>query len=120
RIAGADRNRRRLAGGRVGGGGGPAAGWAGIGSDPLPRRRGDGTGRGASRSGRGTRMRSDLADQVQRRLQGLLAFLPLGRADLVRVGGDVLGGLELAQGLAEDRKSTRLNSSHVKISYAVF
>src|SRR5690606_42058560 len=24
------------------------------------------------------------------------------------------------QGLAEDRKSTRLNSSHVKISYAVF
>src|SRR5690606_40143657 len=26
----------------------------------------------------------------------------------------------LAEGCAEDRKSTRLNSSHVKISYAVF
>src|SRR5690606_17249769 len=29
-------------------------------------------------------------------------------------------GLELVQGGSEDRKSTRLNSSHVKISYAVF
>src|SRR5437868_10350210 len=28
--------------------------------------------------------------------------------------------LELAQKLARDRKSTRLNSSHVSISYAVF
>src|SRR5690606_40254227 len=27
---------------------------------------------------------------------------------------------QLGQALAEDRKSTRLNSSHVKISYAVF
>src|SRR5690606_26909908 len=52
------------------------------------------------RGGAGTaRKRSDLADQVQRRGQGLFAFLPLGRADLVRVGGDVLGGLQLAQGL---------------------
>src|SRR5690606_40987738 len=31
--------------------------------------------------------------------------------------GDCLGAL---QQLSEDRKSTRLNSSHVKISYAVF
>ena len=41
----------------------------------------------------------DLADQVQRRGQGLLAFLPLGRAHLVRVGGGELGSLQLAQGL---------------------
>src|SRR5690606_27344210 len=89
-----------LAGGRGGEGIHPLAGPA---SAPIRSRAvaWDGTGRGASRSGRGTRMRSDLADQVQRRLQGLLAFLPLGRADLVRVGGDVLGGLELAQGLAD-------------------
>src|SRR3546814_16685751 len=39
----------------------------------------------------------DLADQVQRRLQGLRAFLPLGRADLARMRGHVLRGLALAQ-----------------------
>src|SRR5207302_4993809 len=32
-------------------------------------------------------------------------------------GGSAVGGLEHA---LQDRKSTRLNSSHVKISYAVF
>src|SRR5699024_12487557 len=32
----------------------------------------------------------------------------------------LLGGTEFAWNLAEDRKSTRLNSSHVSISYAVF
>src|SRR5690606_13989517 len=42
---------------------------------------------------------SDLADQVERGLDGLVAFLPLGRAHLVRVRGDVLCGLELAQRL---------------------
>src|SRR5262245_23538619 len=40
----------------------------------------------------------DLADQVQRRGQRLGAFVPLGRADLARVLGDVLGSLQLAQG----------------------
>src|SRR3989344_4825712 len=40
----------------------------------------------------------NLADQVQRRRQGLGAFLPLGGADLARVGGGELGSLELAQG----------------------
>ncbi|CEI75455.1 Putative uncharacterized protein [Pseudomonas aeruginosa] len=43
----------------------------------------------------------DLADQVQGRSEGLLAFLPLGRADFARVGGGVLGGLQLAHGLAD-------------------
>src|SRR5690349_15840643 len=38
----------------------------------------------------------DLADQVQRRLQGFGAFAPLGRADFTRVRGDVLGSLDLA------------------------
>src|SRR5690606_41947389 len=40
------------------------------------------------------------------------------------LGGDLGGALAVAPGhdhlLAPDRKSTRLNSSHVKISYAVF
>src|SRR5690606_41860581 len=41
----------------------------------------------------------------------------VGVADLdaIEPGGDLLG----VEGM-EDRKSTRLNSSHVKISYAVF
>src|SRR5690606_40004573 len=34
--------------------------------------------------------------------------------------GDLLGFAHPAQGDLLDRKSTRLNSSHVKISYAVF
>src|SRR5690606_40584212 len=41
---------------------------------------------------------------------------------VLRVVGPVQGALHVAAGLLEhvDRKSTRLNSSHVKISYAVF
>src|SRR5690606_41826851 len=39
----------------------------------------------------------------------------LDRASLLRGGG-----ADRADVLLEDRKSTRLNSSHVKISYAVF
>src|SRR5690606_40448921 len=49
-------------------------------------------------------------------LQPLLAGVPLELAQgLLHVPGGV--ALEVLQ--AEDRKSTRLNSSHVKISYAV-
>src|SRR5690606_41911893 len=44
----------------------------------------------------------------QRAIEELAPEHPIGRAD----GRDPRG--------AEDRKSTRLNSSHVKISYAVF
>src|SRR5207302_2127951 len=40
-----------------------------------------------------------------------------GRADLLTVVGVVVHDADAARG---DRKSTRLNSSHVKISYAVF
>src|SRR5690606_24808004 len=39
---------------------------------------------------------------------------------LVLVRGAMLDRARAAPGAAEDRKSTRLNSSHVKISYAVF
>src|SRR5690606_40403440 len=37
--------------------------------------------------------------------------------DLVATGGTMLAGMKLLQRLGADRKSTRLNSSHVKISY---
>src|SRR5437868_5417018 len=54
-------------------------------------------------------------------LAGLLGALTPGFA--VDVHGVHLGDLYLEQfldGVPEDRKSTRLNSSHVSISYAVF
>src|SRR5438270_8272664 len=46
----------------------------------------------------------------------------LSEALLDRVGDPVLGALLLAKAAtaSEDRKSTRLNSSHSQISYAVF
>src|SRR5207249_7275907 len=60
----------------------------------------------------------------------LLQFLRYSHAAaLVAVGGNLLSfalgvavavTFGLASGPAEDRKSTRLNSSHVSISYAVF
>src|SRR5690606_40758504 len=84
-----------------------AAGEAGGGDRPLRCRPGQGPG------GVPAGADLDLADQVQGRGEGLLAFLPLGRADLTRVGGDVLGGLDLAQQVLRvaadalgDRKST--------------
>ncbi|CEE60222.1 conserved hypothetical protein [Xanthomonas citri pv. citri] len=43
----------------------------------------------------------DLADQVQRRSQGLGAFLPLGRADLARIVGHELCSGQLAQRLGD-------------------
>jgi hypothetical protein len=39
------------------------------------------------------------ADEVERGGEGLIALFPLGGADLARVGGDVLGGLHLAEEL---------------------
>src|SRR5690606_39294823 len=55
--------------------------------------------------------RSEYRDTWRR----LIEQLPEARAGRVMVGL-----LELAQTAGVDRKSTRLNSSHVKISYAVF
>src|SRR5690606_41632260 len=45
------------------------------------------------------------------------AAIDVGEAALGQRGGDPIG---LIVAHFEDRKSTRLNSSHVKISYAVF
>src|SRR5438874_7506418 len=47
----------------------------------------------------------------------LLAQSP--NADLILIHGHILT-LDGTDSLAQDRKSTRLNSSHVEISYAVF
>src|SRR5690606_39735722 len=57
----------------------------------------------------------DLSDVAEARL----TRRPSGEAEVDRVlgGGWVAGS---ADGASGDRKSTRLNSSHVKISYAVF
>src|SRR5207302_11338438 len=43
-----------------------------------------------------------------------------GQRELPQATPGPAGGQALAVASAEDRKSTRLNSSHVKISYAVF
>src|SRR5690606_41980598 len=60
----------------------------------------------------------------------ILSGRPVGAAEALRIGladriidGDLLqGAVAFANEIAKrsDRKSTRLNSSHVKISYAVF
>src|SRR5438045_7474792 len=43
-----------------------------------------------------------------------------GRLDVGRAGRNVERGVEGGEPVWEDRKSTRLNSSHLGISYAVF
>src|SRR5436309_11080521 len=43
-----------------------------------------------------------------------------GALDLDHVGAEPCQQLRASRSRLEDRKSTRLNSSHVKISYAVF
>src|SRR3712207_7870349 len=61
------------------------------------------------------RLGSRLQVAVARELDGLVA----DGGDLLECAGEVLGG-EVADGVELDRKSTRLNSSHANISYAVF
>src|SRR5699024_12400924 len=51
-------------------------------------------------------------------LSGLTPF-PLEKEDASKVGEEVIA-LGTPLGFEKDRKSTRLNSSHVSISYAVF
>src|SRR3712207_8860343 len=66
-------------------------------------------------SGKSTGQRVAHRDQLGVRLRQL--------CDRIRSGDDAAAGEEpdLPRiGLAEDRKSTRLNSSHANISYAVF
>src|SRR5690606_41131851 len=89
-----------------------------------------------------TRRSSDLVpqDEIERRVQEILYDFDAQPRFVVEplvqvvVGGEVRQpnlyalspemtvsqAVGLAGGVTEDRKSTRLNSSHVKISYAVF
>src|SRR5690606_41854964 len=54
-----------------------------------------------------------VADEIERVGDtGIFGDRLIGKIDLV--------GARVKPGILEDRKSTRLNSSHVKISYAVF
>src|SRR6266851_10121286 len=52
----------------------------------------------------------------------LLEFIREGRsvAELMNLGSQLLGRNQVMSGVPGDRKSTRLNSSHITISYAVF
>src|SRR5690625_6466254 len=66
-----------------------------------------------------------LTEVAEKRLQAIKEFTELGSGfkiamrDLsIRGAGNLLGSQQ--HGFIEDRKSTRLNSSHVAISYAVF
>src|SRR5690606_39665559 len=70
----------------------------------------------------------DLYHELDRVRRGLRRVVDRPVAALDPFEADALGALEdalwvaepLPQLFGEDRKSTRLNSSHVKISYAVF
>src|SRR5690606_42050384 len=64
-----------------------------------------------------------IAGACKTRRNAVVASVEGVRAFLIRFGGDVLHAADhsaLGGILRQDRKSTRLNSSHVKISYAVF
>src|SRR5690554_7058497 len=53
--------------------------------------------------------------------QGMVDLLrEAGASERMDREGIVHDGIEIDHALLEDRKSTRLNSSHVRISYAVF
>src|SRR5690606_39677182 len=52
--------------------------------------------------------------------EGLAGLDPHMVADRVRIHAGIPANLDPADYSSLDRKSTRLNSSHVKISYAVF
>src|SRR5690625_7111268 len=62
------------------------------------------------------------ADDTRLERSGLFAYLNSGKQSITVDLEDAPGRQTLEQllGVVEDRKSTRLNSSHVAISYAVF
>src|SRR5256885_3243679 len=79
---------------------------------------------------RHTRLQGDWSSDVCSSDLGLVASVPLGvdpdstifgNADYGNVkGAEVIAERPLRDGWGVDRKSTRLNSSHLVISYAVF
>src|SRR5690606_41705469 len=76
----------------------------------------------------GEQQRVHVVEEGEHRRTDLLAAGEVGRVgDLLadgpaypRLGGDGAAGAAAREPAQTDRKSTRLNSSHVKISYAVF
>src|SRR5207253_7812218 len=60
------------------------------------------------------------AEGVRDAVAELAAFVDGARSLGRAVAADAAGEREFFEELAQDRKSTRLNSSHVAISYAVF
>src|SRR5690606_39771215 len=82
-----------------------------------------------------TRRSSDLIDQLQDQLVGIASAAVFSGSNWLSVDSSAAGWNAIQKvvssfsrtgsgtikiGTIEDRKSTRLNSSHVKISYAVF
>src|SRR5204863_7486480 len=64
-----------------------------------------------------TRRSSDL---VRAQAVGGVVCVALLHCDVVGRESELVGDITVQEGDTEDRKSTRLNSSHVEISYAVF
>src|SRR5690606_40737294 len=58
--------------------------------------------------------------EVLARISGILTSLSVRAGDMVKKGQRIGLIVDSRLGYETDRKSTRLNSSHVKISYAVF
>src|SRR5436309_8913761 len=74
----------------------------------------------ASRAGTKAPNRADTGSNLQRFSASTLNVLFTLRELATMCGGELVGEPALKITGAQDRKSTRLNSSHVKISYAVF
>src|SRR5690606_42007184 len=72
------------------------------------------------RGGRAQLELSAVGAHGQARVHRAVHVLPEAALPEVGVGDEVGGTVDRAEVDVRDRKSTRLNSSHVKISYAVF
>src|SRR5690606_41206383 len=62
----------------------------------------------------------DTLDEARTTWERLSGFVTRASERVGDVPADEVAKADVPQAFAEDRKSTRLNSSHVKISYAVF
>src|SRR5207253_7338114 len=66
------------------------------------------------------RVHSDAVTEAGAELIRFARSVGLVRSEWVAIDGSKFRGVSSARSVREDRKSTRLNSSHVAISYAVF